>query len=90
MLWENPEAITQLVDRLDMAKDVIIKTEAKEEYLNDVEKYASHLPYMTIVRRQDDLTEVKKTVRTFNKKKRHHKTWCLKLQYSLLHHNHYQ
>ena len=56
--WENPQAITELVDRLGMSKEVIIKTEAKEEYLNDVQKYASHLPYMTIVRENDTLTDV--------------------------------
>lgn len=56
--WENPKEITQLVDRLGMAEDVIIKTEAKEEYLMDVEKYAPHLPYMTIVRNKDELTDV--------------------------------
>ena len=56
--WENPKEITELVDRLGMANEVIIKTEAKEEYLNDVEKYAPHLPYMTIVRKKDTLTDV--------------------------------
>ena len=56
--WENPEAITKLVDQLEMSDQVIIKTEAKEEYLADVEKYASHLPYMTIVRNKDTLTDV--------------------------------
>ena len=56
--WENPKEITELVDRLGMTNEVIIKTEAKEEYLNDVEKYASHLPYMTIVREKDTLTDV--------------------------------
>ena len=56
--WENPKEITELVDRLGMADEVIIKTEAKEEYLNDVEKYAPHLPYMTIVRNKDTLTDV--------------------------------
>lgn len=55
--WENPEAISKLVHELHMEDEVIIKTEPKEEYLNDIEKYASDLPYMTIIREKDDLTE---------------------------------
>lgn len=58
--WENPMAITKLVDELGMQEEVIIKTEAKEEYLKDVETYASHLPYMTIVREKDEISELLK------------------------------
>jgi len=59
--WENPKEITELVDELEMAEQVIIKTEAKESYLKDIEQYASHLPYMTIIREEDHISEVLKT-----------------------------
>ena len=34
--WENPKEITELVDELGMAEQVIIKTEAKEAYLKAI------------------------------------------------------
>ncbi len=46
--WENPEAISKLIRKLGMEEQVIIKTVNKPQYLDDVQKYAPDLPYMTI------------------------------------------
>jgi len=55
--WEHPQEIATLVRKLHMEADVIIKAAAKEEYLVDMEKYAPDLPFMSICRGTDDVTE---------------------------------
>ncbi len=55
--WENPEAISKLVRKLGMEDQVIIKTANKPQYLDDVEKYAPDIPYMTIASEVDTTYE---------------------------------
>lgn len=55
--WENPEPIAALIRKLGMEDQVLIKTENKPQYLNDVEKYAPDIPYMTIAREADTTHE---------------------------------
>ncbi len=52
--WENPAAIAALVRRLGMEEQVIIKTANKPQYLDDVERYAPDIPYMTIASEEDN------------------------------------
>ncbi len=56
--WENPEKIAALVRRLGMENDVIIKTANKPQYLDDVEKYAPDIPFMTIATDEDTTHEM--------------------------------
>lgn len=51
--WENPRKIAELVRRLGMEDQVLIKTENRPDYLEDVERYAPDLPYMMLVREED-------------------------------------
>lgn len=55
--WENPGAIAKLVRRLKMEDQILIKTENRPEYLNDVETYAPDIPYMTIANTEDTTHE---------------------------------
>ena len=55
--WENPKAIAKLVRRLKMEDQILIKTENRPEYLNDVETYAPDIPYMTIANTEDTTHE---------------------------------
>lgn len=56
--WENPEKIAALVRKLGMENDVIIKTANKPQYLDDVEKYAPDIPFMTIATTEDTTHEM--------------------------------
>lgn len=55
--WNYPEQIAALVRKLHMEDQVIIKTSNKSKYLDDVEKYASDLAYMAIVKEEDTTYE---------------------------------
>lgn len=48
--WENPKEIADLVHKLGMQDQVIIKTSYNPEYLEAVEKYASDIPFMVLNR----------------------------------------
>lgn len=48
--WVNPKEISELIYKLDMKNQVLIKTAAHPEYLDAVEKYAPDIPYMTLAR----------------------------------------
>lgn len=48
--WENPKEIADLVHKLGMENQVLIKTEFRPDYIEAVEKYASDIPYMSIAR----------------------------------------
>ena len=47
--WENPEPIAQLVRKLGMEDQVIIKTDGRAAYLDAVEQYAPDLPFMPVI-----------------------------------------
>lgn len=51
--WLHPKEISELIRKLGMEDQVLIKTDNKPEYLADVERYAPDLNYMTIAREVD-------------------------------------
>lgn len=51
--WNHPKEIAELIRKLGMEDQILIKTENKPEYLDAVEKYAPDIPYMTIVKDAD-------------------------------------
>lgn len=53
--WKNPKQIAELVRRLGMEDQVLIKTANRPGYLEDVERYAPDLPYMMLVREEDHM-----------------------------------
>lgn len=55
--WDNPKEIADLIHRLGMEDQVLIKTANKQEYLDAVEKYAPDIPFMTIARDGLDVHE---------------------------------
>lgn len=55
--WVNPELISKLIRKMDMADQIIIKTANKPEYIDDVERYAPDIPYMTIAKDVDTTHE---------------------------------
>lgn len=55
--WMWPEEITALVRELGMQDQVLIKTNASEQWFRVVEEIAPDLPYMTIAHERDDVTE---------------------------------
>lgn len=48
--WENPKEISNLIHKMGMENQVLIKTDYKPEYIDAVEKYAADIPYMSIAR----------------------------------------
>lgn len=48
--WENPKEISDLIRKLGMEDQVLIKTDYRPDYLDAVEKYAADIPYMSIAR----------------------------------------
>ncbi len=55
--WENPEKISNLIRKLEMEDQILIKTANKPEYLDAVEKYAPDLYYMSVVTDTDTTHE---------------------------------
>lgn len=52
--WENPDEIAHIVRKLDMEEQVLIKTDEKKDRLQDVIKYAPDLPYLAVVKDEDE------------------------------------
>lgn len=48
--WVNPKEISELVHKLGMEDQVLIKASPVPEYLDAVEKYASDIPFMTVTK----------------------------------------
>ena len=48
--WENPREIADLIHRLGMENQIIIKTDFREDYVEAVEKYAPDIPFMAIAK----------------------------------------
>jgi glycerophosphoryl diester phosphodiesterase len=46
--WEHPREIAATVRRLGMEDQVFIKTSNRPEFIDDVERYAPEIPYLTI------------------------------------------
>ena len=55
--WTAPKAIADCVRRHGMEEQVLIKTGAGEGDLKRVEAYASDLPFLAMVREQDDVSD---------------------------------
>ncbi len=58
--WMNPKEISKLIRKLHMEDQIIIKTADKPEYLDDVERYAPDIPFMTIAKNVDVTHEMLK------------------------------
>lgn len=48
--WVNPKEISELVRKLGMEDQVLIKAAVKPEYLEAVEKYAPDIPFMAVAK----------------------------------------
>ena len=53
--WVNPEEISNLVRKLGMENQVLIKAEDKPQYLDAVEKYAPDIPFMAVAKGERDI-----------------------------------
>ncbi len=51
--WQHPKEISEIIRKLDMQDQIIVKTANKPEYLEAVEKYAPDIPFMTIAKNVD-------------------------------------
>ena len=58
--WMNPKEISQIIRNLHMEDQIIIKTADKPEYIDDVERYAPDIPFMTIAKNVDKTHEMLK------------------------------
>ncbi len=58
--WMNPKEISSLIRNLHMEDQIIIKTADKPEYIDDVERYAPDIPFMTIAKNVDKTHEMLK------------------------------
>ncbi len=56
--WGAPDLIAKMVREMGMQDQVIVKAPLTEEGLKDVEDYASDLPYMPLVRENDDCLDI--------------------------------
>lgn len=55
--WTDIEGISAEIRKAGVEKQVILKTATNEKYFDEIEKYASDLMYMPIIRKRDDITE---------------------------------
>ncbi len=55
--WDHPKEISALIRKLGMEDQILIKTADKPEYLDAVEQYAPDIPYMTIAKEEDTVSE---------------------------------
>ena len=55
--WTDVKGITEVIRAAGVEKQVIVKTPAKDEYFDLVEKYAPDLMYMTVAWHEDDVTD---------------------------------
>ena len=55
--WTDIPRISDCIRRHGMADQVLIKTPAKPKYLDLVEKYAPDMPFMTVISREDTISE---------------------------------
>ena len=56
--WTDVEGITEEIRKAGVERQVIVKTHTDEESLAKVEKYASDLMFIPLVRSKDDITDV--------------------------------
>lgn len=63
--WMNPKEISELIRKHRMEDHIIIKTADKPEYIDDVERYAPDIPFMTIAKNVD-VTHEKLLKRSIN------------------------
>lgn len=56
--WTDIEGISNMIRKCHVEKQVIIKTFAKKEYIDSVEKYASDFNYMVFVYHKDEVSDI--------------------------------
>lgn len=55
--WMDIQGITKVIRRCGVENQVIVKTPVEDKYLKEVEKFASDLMFMPLVRKQDTITD---------------------------------
>ncbi len=55
--WIDIPGISEIIRKTGVEKQVIVKTDTKEKYLNQVEKYAPDFMFMPIVSKEDNITD---------------------------------
>ncbi len=55
--WIDIPGISEIIRKTGVEKQVIVKTDTKEKYLKQVEKYASDFMFMPIVSKEDNITD---------------------------------
>lgn len=56
--WTDIEGISNMIRKCHVEKQVIVKTFAKKEYIDSVEKYASDFNYMVFVYHKDEVSDI--------------------------------
>lgn len=55
--WTDIDSISQLIRHVGVEKQVIVKTPATVEHIENVKKYASDLPYMAVIKNKDEISD---------------------------------
>lgn len=55
--WDNIEPVTKLIRELGMQEQVLVKTGPVKEQIDLIEKTASDIPYMLVIRHNDEITD---------------------------------
>ena len=55
--WNNVDAIVKAIRRHNMADQIVVKTNPREDVYSYMEQYAQDINYMVMIREQDDQTE---------------------------------
>lgn len=56
--WTDIPGITEIIRKTGVEKQVIVKTDTKEKYLEQVKKYAPDFMFMPIVKNEDNITDL--------------------------------
>lgn len=55
--WTDIEGITQMIRHVGVEKQVIVKTPASLEHIENVKKFAPDLPYMAVIKNKDEISD---------------------------------
>ena len=58
--WEKPREITEAIRAHGMADQILVKTAPKDEYLDIVEAFCADMPYMAIVKSEDEIAAARR------------------------------
>lgn len=56
--WTDVKGISEIIRKVGVEKQVIVKTNVEEKSLNDVAEFAPDFMFMPLVRHKDDVTEI--------------------------------